>query len=122
VPGDEQVFNASDLANGNLLNDHEAIPELLTRAIITNSFISTFPNPITESVVNISFGEQVKGRYTVDIVNFEGKLMAQKLVTVMGPGQVEKLALDNKLSKAVYFVKITNASNKLIYSDKILVQ
>ena len=122
ISGDDQVFNASDLANGNLLDDHEAFPELLTRATLTNKFITTFPNPVTESVVNISFGEQLKGRYTVSVVNIEGKLMAQKLVTVIGPGQVEKLVLDNKLSKTIYFVKITNESKKLVYSDKILVQ
>ena len=87
ISGDDQVFNASDLANGNLLNDHEAFPELLTRATLANKFITTFPNPVTESVVNISFGEQLKGRYTVDVVNIEGKLMAQKLVTVIGPGE-----------------------------------
>ena len=122
ISGDEQVFNASDLANGNLLIDHEAVPELLTRTTLTNSAITTFPNPVTDNIVNISFGEQLKGRYTVDVVNIEGKLVAQKLVTVIGMGQVEKLSMDSKMPKAVYFVKITNANNKLIYSDKILVQ
>jgi Secretion system C-terminal sorting domain len=127
IEGSDMVYNASDLANGNLLYQKEAdaarvfadfkpvVPVLTNEAHI-------FPNPVTTSEFNIYFDGQAAGRYNVTITDLSGKPLSNTIVTVNGKTQVERIALSKNFAKGMYMVKVTDASNKFIFTERIVVQ
>lgn len=118
------VFNASDLANGNLAfpDEKPAIAELVTRPVIRNDKIALYPNPVATSKVYISFNSKESGRYSIQLVNLTGQLITERLVDITSQGQVVPFHLTNGLSKGAYLVKVLNNTKKAIFSDKIIVE
>ncbi len=127
IEGSDMVYNASDLANGNLLYQKEAdasrvfadfkpvVPVLTNEAHI-------FPNPVTTSEFSVYFEGQAAGRYNVTITDLSGKPLSNTMVTVNGKTQVEKIALSRNFAKGMYMVKVTDVSNKFIFTERIVVQ
>ena len=95
------VFNASDLANGNLAFDknkkekkrkneepEETKPETKPpveettkkgqqEEILANNGIAVYPNPVTNGQVNLSFSKQPAGKYQA-VIDMDGKLIKQR--------------------------------------------
>ena len=127
VEGSDMVYNASDLANGNLLYQKEVdaartfadfkpvVPVLTNEAHI-------FPNPVTNSEFKIYFEDQQSGKYNVAITDLSGKPVMNRVVTVTGKTQVETVQLSKAFSKGMYMVKVTDANNKFIFTERIVVQ
>ena len=127
IEGSDMVYNASDLANGNLLYQKEAdaartfadfkpvVPVLTNEAHI-------FPNQVTTSEFNIYFDGQAAGKYNVTITDLSGKPVSNTIVTVTSKTQVEKVALNRNFAKGMYMVKVTDANNKFIFTERIVVQ
>lgn len=127
IEGSDMVYNASDLANGNLLYQKEVdaarvfadfkpvVPVLTNEAHI-------FPNPVTTSEFSVLFEGQAAGRYNVTITDLSGKPLSNTVVTINGKTQVEKIALSKNFAKGMYMVKVTDASNKFIFTERIVVQ
>ncbi len=127
IEGSDMVYNASDLANGNLLYQKEVdaarvfadfkpvVPVLTNEAHI-------FPNPVTSSEFSIYFDGQAAGKYNVTITDLSGKPLSNTIVTVNAKTQVERVALSKKIAKGMYMVKVTDASNKFIFTERIVVQ
>lgn len=121
------VYNASDLANGNLLYQKEAdaartfadfkpvVPVLTNEAHI-------FPNPVTTSEFNIYFDGQAAGRYNVTITDLSGKPLMNRQVNVNAKTQIVAVPLSKSMAKGMYMVKVTDASNKFIFTERIVVQ
>jgi len=118
------VFNASDLANGNLAfpNEKPAIAELITRPVIRNEKISLFPNPVATNRIYVSFNGKESGRYTLQLVNLSGQLITEKVVQITNQGQVVHMNMTSGLAKGPYLVKVLNNTKKAIFSDKIIVE
>lgn len=127
VEGSETVYNSSDLANGNLLYQKEVdaartfadfkpvVPVLTNEAHI-------FPNPVTTSEFSIYFDGHEAGRYNIVITDLTGKPLVHRIVVVNAKAQAEKVALDRKLAKGMYMVKVTDSNNKFIFTERIVVQ
>ena len=127
VEGSDMVYNASDLANGNLLYQKEVdaaktfadfkpvVPVLTNEAHI-------FPNPVTNSEFKIYFENQQAGKYNVAITDLSGKPVMNRIVTVTGKTQVETVQLNRAFAKGMYMVKVTDANNKFIFTERIVVQ
>lgn len=127
VEGSDMVYNASDLANGNLLYQKEVdaartfadfkpvVPVLTNEAHI-------FPNPVTSSEFSIYFDGQQAGRYNVTITDLTGKPLMNRIVNVNAKTQVERIPLHKELAKGMYMVKVTDATNKFIFTERIVVQ
>jgi hypothetical protein len=129
IEGSDMVYNASDLANGNLLFQKEAdaaknfgtadfkavIPVITNEAHI-------YPNPVTSNEFRISFEGQQAGRYLVTITDLSGKAIMNRVVNISSKTQVETIQLNRSLAKGVFMVKVTDANNKFIFTERIVVQ
>jgi hypothetical protein len=119
----ETVFNASDLANGDLLFDEvksDRVP-LITRTSVGNNAFTVYPNPVTERLFRVSFDNEETGRYSIQVVDLTGRLLQMKEVMIASKGQTVEVELNNKIAKGVYFVKLLSKSKKLVFTDKIIV-
>ena len=128
VEGSDMVYNASDLANGNLLYQKEVdaartfadfkpvVPVLTNEAHI-------FPNPVTNNEFKIYFEGQQAGKYNVAITDLSGKPVMNSIVNVgTAKSQVETISLNRAFAKGMYMVKVTDANNKFIFTERIVVQ
>ena len=120
-----QVFNASDLASSHLLKEGEVkagAASLAELEVIGNKFISVYPNPVSNGQVKISFDNNVAGEYKIALTDLQGRLIESKTVYVKYHGQVENYKLKTKPVKGLYLIKITNAENQNILSDKLVIE
>lgn len=121
------VYNASDLATGNLYLQAEVDSKLNNMVTIKprelgNDMVSIYPNPVTDSRISVSFEKLGAGVYTIDLTDQAAKVVARKVVNVGAKGQTAILNAENKLAKGMYFVKITDAANRQIFASPIVVQ
>ena len=133
------VFNASDLANGNLAFDKKkkqkeepkeeakestastsALPDTDKPAI--KSGIAVYPNPVTNGVVRLSFADQPAGRYQVQLLDLSGRLITSKEVNIGSEAQVEEFRFPELSVKGSYLVRVTSDVNKVNVTNKIVVQ
>ncbi len=143
VSGASEVFNASDLANGNLAFEkkkkekkkEEVIPGTKPPVVAADAArkspvqeasgknnISVFPNPVTNGVVRVSFDNQPAGRYQVQLLDVSGKLISAKEVTISSDVQLEELRMPELSVRGNYFIKVFSESNKVSMTSKIVVQ
>jgi hypothetical protein len=117
------VFNASDLANGNLAfaNDKTTSP-LINRAIIRNSKIALYPNPVATNQVYVSFNSKESGRYTIQLADLTGTVISEKVVQIGTGGQVVPVAVNNGLARGPYMLKVLSNSKKAVFTDKLIVE
>lgn len=136
------VFNASDLANGNLAFDKKkkdkkeepvkpvekpvvndvAAKNAPQDQLAEKNSISVFPNPVTNGSVRLSFSGQAAGRYQVQLLDISGRLVGSKEVNVTGEGQLEELRFPELSVKGTYLVRVTNDILKVNETTKIVVQ
>jgi hypothetical protein len=122
-----QVYNASDLASSNLLHQDEkqnsvGTPALGNIEIIGNRLISIYPNPVTNGQIKITFDGNASGKYKIALTDLEGRFIYSKDVYIKGAGQVENFQMRTKQASGLYMIKITDAANKSIFSDKLVIE
>ena len=130
IPSKGQVYNTSDLANGNLALQREAdqkasavsAAQVNRRDEIRNSNITVYPNPVTEGMVRLYFNNQQAGRYKLQLVDLAGRVLTEQMVTIASRIQVEEVVLDPKFARGMYMVKLLDGKKKALFADKILVQ
>ena len=142
VSGTTAVFNASDLANGNLAvikkkKDQKEEEETATIAKAgtenaNNSRntpasdgaqrISVYPNPVTNGVARVLFDHQPAGKYLVQLLDLSGKLISSQEVNVLNDVQVVELRMPELSIKGNYFLKISSETNKVSVTNKLVVQ
>ena len=135
----EDVYSASDLANGNLLTEKkkkdqaevvkqdaekgragEVSPELNVRYRL-----SVYPNPIQKGdALYVRFNDFPAGRYQVQLFDLAGKLLSTDRVNVGGKMQLHLLPLPSSLSQGNYLVKVIGDHNKekVLATERIVVQ
>jgi hypothetical protein len=142
----DNVFNASDLANGNLAFEKEKkkkdkkVEEIKDEVVkeeakntdlvsrgnplveTANNGIAVFPNPVTQGYVKLSFENQAAGKYQVQLLDLSGKLVSSKDVVVGSKSQIEEFRLPDLLGKGNYLIRVTNETSKVSSVTKIVVQ
>lgn len=124
ISGNEPAFNASDLANGNLLRQKEAdeiARYAITRPVTMAADAKLFPNPVKGAEFNVLFENQPAGRYTIILTDMAGQALQTKTVTVFKSGQVENVRINRKNAGGLYLVKVLNEDRKLSFSEKLIV-
>ena len=122
-----KIYNASDLASCNLLHQTEkqnsiGTPVLKNIEVIGNRFVSIYPNPVEDGQVKITFENNAVGKYKIALTDLEGRLVQVKEVYIKGPGQVENFQMHRMQASGMYMIKITDATSKAIFSDKLVVE
>ncbi len=122
-----QIFNASDLANGNLLFESQArknvgSASLGQPSVKRNQFLSIYPNPVFGTEFKLTFGNKAAGEYNITLADVQGKIIHNDKVYIKSAGQVETIQLKSKPANGVYFIKVFNATRKSVFSDKIVVE
>ncbi len=122
-----QIYNASDLASCNLLHEDQkrnsiGAPALNKIEVIGNRFISVYPNPVTDGQVKIIFDNSASGKYKIALTDLQGRFVDSKDVYIKGAGQVVNFQMRTKQASGVYMIKVTNAANKSIFSDKLIIE
>ena len=141
-----QVFNASDLANGNLAfekekkkrNDAETVKpvdpvpavteETARKAVVTDllqptqNSILAYPNPVTDGMVKLAFNGQPAGVYQITLLDINGKLLSTREVTISSKNQVIEFRTPELLAKGTYLVKVYSEALKVNNITKISVQ
>jgi hypothetical protein len=143
VSAGETVFNASDLANGNLLKDKSKKNEE-QQLVNTNSQplvattqadrfnagnglqqykMSVYPNPVTNGTVNLLFADYPNGKYQVQFMDVSGKIFTSQIVNVNNKNQVQGFKLPQLMGKGNYLVKIVGGeANAVMGVEQIVVQ
>jgi hypothetical protein len=119
------VFNASDLANGNLAFEKSrqtTIPNFISRNVVANDKITVYPNPVvTRGAFRVSFRTGLTGNYAVQLVDISGRVISQKNVVVGYDGQVAEIPVAAEQAKGMYLVKVLGSGNKTVYADKLII-
>ncbi|MDZ4807388.1 MAG: T9SS type A sorting domain-containing protein [Bacteroidota bacterium] len=135
------VFNASDLANGNLAfnkkkykKEEETKTEQVTEVsdaitkktqqeeVTLKNGISVYPNPVSNAVVRLSFSEQPAGRYQVQLLHLSGRLVTAKEVNINSAAQIEEFRFPELSVKGNYLIRVSSEVNKVNVTNKIVVQ
>lgn len=128
IEGSDKIYNASDLANGNLLYQKEAdmARNMGTPALpkINNLVADTrvFPNPVTANEFRVSFDGLGAGDYKIALTDLSGRAIMNRQVNITGKAQVERVQILSKIAKGMYFVKVTNGTGQQVFIEKIAVQ
>ena len=118
------VFNASDLANSNLLYQRNSRPnELIDRPEIKgNQAVSVYPNPVANRNFSIAFDKVPTGRYNVALTDVSGRLVLNRTIEINSLGQLEKIVLPRTAAGGMYLLKVSGSDKESVFSDKIVVQ
>jgi len=128
IEGSDKNYSASDLANGNLLYQKEAdakrnfdVPSIAPVAPI-NTDARIFPNPVTAGEFRVLFDGQKAGQYTVALTDLSGRAVMSKVISVTTKLQTETVQVAKTIAKGMYLVKVTDASNQMVFTERIVVQ
>ncbi|MEO6404572.1 MAG: T9SS type A sorting domain-containing protein [Ferruginibacter sp.] len=130
IEGSDVKYNASDLANGNLLFQKEA------DAARQNAFTSTipvsrdiqqgdnklFPNPVTDAVFNVVFENRKEGNYTIVLTDLAGRAIQSKTVNITKGTQTQTMKILSKPSKGMYMVKVLDEQKQVVFTEKLVIQ
>ena len=120
------IFNASDLANANLLFSSQlkntlGSAQLSKLETLGNEFISIYPNPVAGRDFKVTFDKNASGVYNIMLTDLQGRLVMTKQVYVKTSAQIEPMHLPTKPSAGMYLIKITDSNKKSVFSDKIVI-
>jgi hypothetical protein len=138
------VFNASDLANGNLLSANNkkeedkpiekeeilakentlknAVEKSIRNEALRPYSVSVYPNPITNYQAKLSFTDYPEGKYEIQVVDLTGRQITRENITVNTRSQVQELRIPSQVAKGTYFLRILNSTNMEMILEKLVIQ
>jgi Secretion system C-terminal sorting domain len=128
IEGSDIVYNASDLASGNLLfqkEADEARANSFAKLIPANTSVinenTVFPNPVTGSSFYVALAGKLQGTYTIVITDLAGRAMQSTRTGLSKGQQVQQVNLTSRPAKGTYLVKVLDEKGTEILSDKLMV-
>ncbi len=128
IEGSDRTYNASDLANGNLLLQKEADAARkfndapLLNAGLTVGEKRVFPNPVTASTFSVLFDDQKAGNYSITLTDLSGRVMQTQKVNISKALQTQQINLTGSPAKGMYFVKVYDDAKQILFTEKLLIQ
>lgn len=130
IEGSDKRYNASDLANGNLLLQKEANAAskyTVSRApILENTFSNSdkrvFPNPVSSSTFAVLFNGYKAGTYNIVLTDISGHSLQTQKVSINKGVQTENVNLLSRPAKGMYMVKVYDEAKQVVFTEKIMIQ
>ena len=140
-----QVYNASDLANANLLNDKKQKEEKPEEVVqqqqvvqqptvdiapvknkpveeIAETRLSVYPNPVTNGVVNLVLENYTLGKYQAKLIDVTGKQLSAKTFNINSKAHTEPFNLAPSIAKGNYLIQLYDQSARSAGIVKLVVQ
>ena len=128
MEGSDIVYNASDLASGNLLLQKEAdaaktFADNKTITPVTTALNPNivYPNPVVGSTFNLLLDRNMNGSYTVVLSDLAGRAIQTNKAGFTKGQQSYTVNLLNRPVKGTYIVKVLDEKNNVVLSDKVLI-
>lgn len=120
---DSKVFNTSDLANSNFCGHGSETNEPASRvaSVVKNPAITMYPNPVTKGNFAVTFNKDLKGRFDVQLLDLNGRVMLQDRTDVHGV-QAKQINVGDAIARGTYFVRVLNNNKKIVFADMLIVQ
>jgi hypothetical protein len=125
----DKTFNASDLANGNLLNQKEAdarnkfdMSNAVLPALINSEDATVYPNPVTGNQFNVYFEKRMPGKYTMVFTDLAGKPLSSKVVTIAKGNQIETFTLNKRVARGTYLLNVFGDNKQLAFTERVVIQ
>ena len=122
--GLSSVFRSSDLANSNFLatRSYRDIPTVMAPQEKFAKLISVYPNPVTANRISVQFNKVPNGDYTVELTDVLGRSVMLRKLNIANQDQVQVLPLSEGYTKGIYMVKVYDAGNQSVFTQKVMVQ
>ncbi len=123
---DDQVFNASDFANGNFITTVQksasvAATSAVSAAVVTSKVIAVYPNPVENKTAHIYFNSLLQGKTMIEITELGGKKIAAVTAESVEAGEAKTIQLPASTTAGMYVVRVINADNKIVFSQQVMV-
>jgi hypothetical protein len=127
IEGSDKVYNASDLANSNLLLQKEAdannkftfLPPTYTGDALSNKI---FPNPVTGNSFKILLDGYKEGGYSILLTDIAGRALQTTKLNMAKEQQYQTVVLASRPTPGTYLVKVLNAQQQIILTEKLIIQ
>lgn len=88
-----------------------------------NQSVKIFPNPVTRSQkINIEFINENEQKITATLFSLVGKLISSKQYAALNGVNRFEYYLNSNLSAGIYIIQFTDPDDKLIKSEKLVIQ
>lgn len=117
------VFNASDLASGNLAysaKQTQTLPSVVEQ-LKGNRFISIYPNPVMNHQLKLSLTKLPAGKYTVELSDLSGKRIQTNQLETTGT-EIRSFSIEPSAAKGMYVLKVVNAEGTPVFTEKFVLQ
>ena len=106
------------------MNNNTEITSRNNPVVITpgSYHVQVYPNPVTNNQFMVQFNQVESGNYTILVTDALGRQVLQQAVNISGDNQSQQIRLKPSSARGIYLVKINDASNKAVFSTKIVVQ
>jgi hypothetical protein len=130
LEGSDKKYNASDMANGNLLLQKEADAakkyDVTAAPLLENTFSNSdkrvFPNPVTSSSFAVLFNGFKAGTYNIVLTDLSGHNMQTQKTTIGKGNQKETINLKTIPAKGMYMVKVFDEAKQVVFTEKVMIQ
>jgi hypothetical protein len=85
--------------------------------------VRIYPNPITPgNPFNISLNLDKTGEYKLELMDASGRVVYVQVLQIAQKGQVVNIPTQSSWSHGIYWIRITNATDRKVYQAKLLLQ
>lgn len=137
------VFNASDLANANLLSGKKkkdekpvaqeevlalekglkpAVEKSIRTDLARPHALSVYPNPVTNYQTKLVLTDYPEGRYEIQVLDLMGRQITKQAISVYSKSQTVDCRIPAQAAKGTYLVRIMNSENSEMNVERVIVQ
>ena len=120
IKGGKEMFNVSDLANGNLVYQHKNTT-VNTVNTISKGEVSVFPNPVVNKNFTVNFNKLTAGNYTLVLTDINGKAVLNKTINV-NTTSTEKVTMPTATGAGIYMLRVVDANGKTVHTSSIVME
>ncbi len=119
VKGGKDMYNVSDLANGNLVYQSKKVNT--NEVAISKGQVSIFPNPAVNNSFTVNFSKLNAGNYSLILTDINGKTVLNKTVNVNSVS-TEKVSMPSSTGKGIYMLRVVDANGNTVHTDRVVME